>query len=140
MSGSKIFAFLKEIVVGISIIVMIRINLEQAVEKRRGRCRVWGMGKVFHNLSAHLSTVHEETITRGGPSRTCPELNCSHVLSSQQILRKMKCVYSYPWVITSYILCSFPFEILIKEKKIGYNNMGDYSLCVKSLNNASEIH
>lgn len=33
-----------------------------------------------------------------------------------------------------------PSEILMKEEKIGYNNVGDYSLCVKSLNNASEIH
>lgn len=112
--------------------------MEQSVKKRRGRCRVWGMGKVFYNLSTHLSTVHKDTITHG-TSRTCPELNCSHVLSSQ-ICRKMKCVYSYPWVITTYILCAFPFEVLIKEKKIGYNNMGDYSLWVKSLNNASEIH
>ena len=36
----------------------------------------------------------------------------------------MKCVYSYPWVITAHILCFFPFEILVKQKKIRYKKYG----------------
>lgn len=41
----------------------------------------------------------------------------------------MKCVYSYPWVITMHILYSVPFEILMKQEKI----MGDNIHYVESL-------